>query len=70
MNTQVDFIREHVASRIVAIQEQLTLSPHVLSPLDREALAAEQSKLWDECFRGKAYEQIAALVTPFLLKAA
>lgn len=69
MNKNVDLIPEHVASRIVAIHEQLNLSPHVLSPLDRERLVSEQTKLWDECFPGKAYEDIAALVPAFMLAA-
>lgn len=70
MRATVDLIPEHVASRIVSIHEQLNLSPHVLSPVDRERLAAEQTRLWEEHFPGKAYEEIAALVPAFMLQAA
>lgn len=63
----VTLIPEHVASRIVAIQEQLH-DPAILV-LERTRLQAEQSKLWDEVFRGKPYEEIAALVKPFMLAA-
>jgi hypothetical protein len=66
----VDIIPAHAASRIVTIHEQLNLSPHVWSPVDRERLSAEQSQLWDRYFPGKAYEEIAALVPAFMLKAA
>lgn len=69
MRKTVDLIPEHVASRIVAINEQLNLAPHVLPPCDRERLAREQTRLWDEYFPGKPYEQVAALVKPFLLAA-
>ena len=69
MNTEVDLIPEHVASRIVAIHEQLNLSPHVLTPVNREKLSAEQTMLWDTYFPGYAYEQIAALVPAFMLAA-
>lgn len=66
MRAQVDLIPEHVASRIVAIQEQLNLSHTVMLPCDREKLAAEQTRLWDEYFFGKAYEEISALVPAFI----
>lgn len=64
---RVDLIPEHVASRIVAIQEQLTSS--VMYVPDRARLAAEQTRLWDEHFPGKAYEEIAALVPVFMVAA-
>jgi hypothetical protein len=64
MRAQVDLIPEHVASRIVSIQEQLV--SHVIQVPDRARLAEEQSRLWAEHFPGKAYEEIAALVPTFI----
>lgn len=69
MRASVDLIPEHVASRIVAIQEQLALSHTVMPPCDRERLASEQTQLWDQYFPGKAYEEIAALVPAFMIAA-
>ena len=69
MRAQVDLIPEHVASRIVAIQERLALGHTVMLPCDREKLAAEQATLWDEHFPGKPYEEIAALVPAFMIAA-
>lgn len=66
---QVDFIPEHVASRIVAIQERLSLNHTVMLPCDREKLQTEQTQLWDTYFPGVAYEEIAARVPSFLIAA-
>jgi hypothetical protein len=68
MRATVDLIPEHVASRIVAIQEQLV--SHLIYVPDRARLAAEQSRLWAEYFPGKAYEEIAALVPAFIAQKA
>lgn len=68
MKNQVDLIPEHVASRIIAINEQLRLQ-HAMAPVDRLALQREQSQLWDDHFPGKAFEEIATLVPVFLLAA-
>lgn len=64
MRATVDLIPEHVASRIVSIQEQLL--SHVIQVPDRVRLAEEQSRLWGEHFPGKPYEEIKALVPAFI----
>jgi hypothetical protein len=63
----VGLLPEHTASRIVAIQGQL--DSHDITPETRERLTEEQSKLWDEAFPGKPFEEIKAIVAPFLLAA-
>lgn len=65
MRAQVDLIPEHVASRIIAIQERLNLS-HVYTPIDRARMLREQTALWDEHFPGKAFEEIRAMVPAFV----
>lgn len=63
----VGLLPEHTASRIVFIQGQL--DSHNLTLDERKRLTEEQSNLWDEAFPGKPFEEIKALVGPFLLAA-